>query len=121
MRAAHDALVWTRLVVAVDHDDDLARAEPSGPTTACYTWPRRLPAAAAASGSPWRREGLGHNNSSPSSIAFAPCACRPELRTMRGRSSDDRSNCSAMVGKMMTLKSPAATSAAALGGLMACS
>ena len=34
---------------------------------------------------------------------------------------DDRSNCSEMVGKMMTLKSPAATSAAALAGLMACS
>ena len=32
----------------------------------------------------------------------------------------DRSNCSAMTGKRMTLKSPAATSAAALAGLMAC-
>jgi hypothetical protein len=39
---------------------------------------------------------------------------------MLGPLADDRSNCSEMMGKMMTLESPAATSAAALAALMAC-
>jgi hypothetical protein len=45
------------------------------------------------------------------------CACSG---TMLGPLADDRSNCSEMMGKMMTLSSPAVTSAAALAGLMAC-
>jgi branched-chain amino acid transport system substrate-binding protein len=48
-------------------------------------------------------------------LANVPCS-----GTMPGPLADDRSNCSEMTGKRMTLKSPAATSAAALAGLMAC-